>query len=460
MLGQQWIEEKKLVPLLDGLDEVAAERQELCVQQINEFLASEVQPSAIVVCSRGENYRLYKTNFNLMGTICLKPLTLMQIQEYLQNLEQGELAASVATDAGLRDLVQTPLLLSMAVLAFEGSGLEQWRGLTTEADRLTWLLDASVVARLQKEYRGKAYAAGQGVPSAPQTRQWLGWLARLMAQQSQTDFLIEGLQPRETLTTRPEKLLIRVGVGLMFSPIVILLASPRFDLMFSLVLGLMGGLMFGLTVNFYRVAFVKTLKMPVLPAARQESWRIIKDWVLVGLLVGLMLGLVFGLTYGLKNGLIATLIFGLGCGLLFGLAFGLPRGLYSSIAPPTEPNQSIRNSIHNVKLLGTIGFSLFLIVCLSLIVLVEGFKVEEVIKLNIQFIFLGYSLLYSPLTYQYEHLIIRLVLTFRQKVTPWNYARFLNYCTEITLLQRVGGRYRFVHKLLQDHFAQLPPSQP
>ncbi|MFZ9739172.1 MAG: hypothetical protein ACO3EZ_14295 [Prochlorotrichaceae cyanobacterium] len=30
-----------------------------------------------------------------------------------------------------------------------------------------------------------------------------------------------------------------------------------------------------------------------------------------------------------------------------------------------------------------------------------------------------------------------------------------NSCTELTLLQRVGGRYRFIHKLLQDHFAAL-----
>jgi len=41
--------------------------------------------------------------------------------------------------------------------------------------------------------------------------------------------------------------------------------------------------------------------------------------------------------------------------------------------------------------------------------------------------------------------------------TLLHYARFLNYCTELTLLQRVGGRYRFIHKLLQDHLAHMPP---
>ncbi|MDX2214756.1 MAG: hypothetical protein SFY66_15820 [Oculatellaceae cyanobacterium bins.114] len=38
---------------------------------------------------------------------------------------------------------------------------------------------------------------------------------------------------------------------------------------------------------------------------------------------------------------------------------------------------------------------------------------------------------------------------------PFRYDLLLNYCTERLLLQRVGGRYRFMHKLLQDHFARM-----
>ena len=41
----------------------------------------------------------------------------------------------------------------------------------------------------------------------------------------------------------------------------------------------------------------------------------------------------------------------------------------------------------------------------------------------------------------------------RTNAIPWNYARFLNHCTERLLLQRVGGRYRFIHRLVQDRFA-------
>jgi hypothetical protein len=51
-----------------------------------------------------------------------------------------------------------------------------------------------------------------------------------------------------------------------------------------------------------------------------------------------------------------------------------------------------------------------------------------------------------------KHFILRCML-YRNGSIPWNYARFLNYSTERMLLQRVGGRYRFIHRLLQEHFA-------
>ncbi len=52
-----------------------------------------------------------------------------------------------------------------------------------------------------------------------------------------------------------------------------------------------------------------------------------------------------------------------------------------------------------------------------------------------------------------QHLCLRLVLTCSEGKIPWNYARFLNYCAERRLLHRIGGRYRFVHRELLDHFA-------
>lgn len=54
-----------------------------------------------------------------------------------------------------------------------------------------------------------------------------------------------------------------------------------------------------------------------------------------------------------------------------------------------------------------------------------------------------------------RHYALRFVLAGSGKI-PYLYANFLNYCTERLLLQRVGGRFRFLHRTLQEHFAAMP----
>ncbi len=65
----------------------------------------------------------------------------------------------------------------------------------------------------------------------------------------------------------------------------------------------------------------------------------------------------------------------------------------------------------------------------------------------------------GPLGNCTKHFVLRITL-YQKAFVPWNYARFLNHCTDRLLLQRVGGRYRFIHKLLQDHFAAMPFEKP
>ncbi len=47
---------------------------------------------------------------------------------------------------------------------------------------------------------------------------------------------------------------------------------------------------------------------------------------------------------------------------------------------------------------------------------------------------------------------MRIILFLPGREIPWNYARFLSYCVERRLLQRISGRYRFIHRELLDHF--------
>jgi hypothetical protein len=54
-----------------------------------------------------------------------------------------------------------------------------------------------------------------------------------------------------------------------------------------------------------------------------------------------------------------------------------------------------------------------------------------------------------------KHLALRLVLAFNRYI-PWNYARFLDWAAERYLLQKVGGGYVFIHRLIMEHLAQMP----
>jgi hypothetical protein len=40
------------------------------------------------------------------------------------------------------------------------------------------------------------------------------------------------------------------------------------------------------------------------------------------------------------------------------------------------------------------------------------------------------------------------------KYTPWDYERFLDYCVDRDILQRVGRGYRFIHQFVRDYIAQ------
>lgn len=53
-----------------------------------------------------------------------------------------------------------------------------------------------------------------------------------------------------------------------------------------------------------------------------------------------------------------------------------------------------------------------------------------------------------------KYLLFRIII-WANRIMPWNITRFLDYCTERLILQRVGNRYRFIHRLVQEHFANL-----
>lgn len=193
-LGQTWLQEKKLLPLLDGLDELPPVRQEPVVQAINTWLQSGDGPMGLLVCSRIEEYGLYETNLGLNGAVCLEPLTDEQLQRYLASLGREDLWDTLKDDQALLSLVRTPLLVSVAVLVKDGIDSDQWQRQQTTQERLSYLLDAYIKRRLHEAVNSQDYPPGKQ-PTAKQTRRWLVWLAKQLEKETLDEFLIEKMQP-------------------------------------------------------------------------------------------------------------------------------------------------------------------------------------------------------------------------------------------------------------------------
>ncbi|MBD2565627.1 MULTISPECIES: NACHT domain-containing protein [Nostoc] len=433
-LGQEWVNNHQLLPMLDGLDELEPQRQELCVDAINQFLASETKPLYLVVCSRIEEYGNYTTQLQLNGAIYLQPLTNNQICDYLTAINCIELWLTISSDLDLLELVKTPLLLSITVLTSQEISVEEWQQLKSTADRRQYLFDAYVGRMLTRGINSRAYK--NKPPNAKRTRMWLVWLAQQMQRESKTEFfIIEEIQPNYLMSKSQQKSYTWI-FGLIFGLFNLLI----FGLLNLLIFGLIFGLIICLIAGQAGVQSHK-IKLHEKIYLRKIDKQQMIFWLLLGLLLGLM-----------NSGyLITRLILGLFLGLFIGLFSWVIFGMIGFQSDPAIENKKFTNqgiwtSASNAVFFGSIlGLISGLILGLSN-GLSGGLSGGLGIGLFSWVIYGGITCL--------QHFTLRLILYFNGYI-PWNYARFLDYCTERLFLQRVGGRYRFIHKLLQDHFAKM-----
>jgi predicted NACHT family NTPase len=80
-IARLWLQQDYLLPLLDGLDEVATLTQPECVASINAFI-EEFQPSGLVVCCRLNEYRWLPKRLKLNGAICIEPLSSEEVSKF------------------------------------------------------------------------------------------------------------------------------------------------------------------------------------------------------------------------------------------------------------------------------------------------------------------------------------------------------------------------------------------
>ncbi|KAB8319526.1 NACHT domain-containing protein [Tolypothrix campylonemoides VB511288] len=492
-LGKNWVKNQKLLLLLDGLDEIKTDLREVCVETINQFVQEHGQ-TEMVVCSRIADYEVLSNRLQLRSAIYIRSLTPEQVNQYLDMA--GESLEAVKTllseDTTLQELAKSPLTLSIITLAYQGKKVEELPQTGSLEVRRQHLLNAYIERMFLRKSINQKY-------SKDQTIQWLTWLAQQMSQASQSVFLIEKIQPN-WLQKDSHRLIYLIGVsltvGLSAAVFHVGPLSSVFKGSQGLVEGLMGGVIAGLFYGLLGGVIISSLSEKVARLANGLT-----VGLLFGLVFWLVLGQKFGLTYGffyalcsviihkifskdiepadnlewswkkaMKNfgfALIFVLILSVTNQLIFGLIFGFLLWLILSWEKQTEidrttrPNQGIWNSVQTTIKISTV-IGLFSGIVLWLIhdkfhVLPEA-KVSSFVFGIANGIMFGYgaALLSSQGSgfVGFKHLILRLLL-WRSGCIPWNYARFLDYANERIFLQKVGGGYIFIHRMLLEHFAQI-----
>ncbi len=462
-IGQRWVDADQVLPLLDGLDEVARDARAACVQQINDYYQSRLEhgSSPIVICCRSEEYTALSTPIMLQHAVSILPLTDEKINAYLE--QAGEpvqaLKQALNEDLELRSLARQPLMLNIFTFAYQGARASEVPAGATREELQHAIFATYVEHMLKRRGQSKRWQPEQVI-------RWLMFLAKQMQEHDQTVFFVENLQP--TWLPKRWRILYRWCIGLVLGLVSGLSHGLVLGLSIGVVLGLSIGVVLGLSIGLVFGLITGSLtgldfwlETEIDPAETLVwSWKGARSGLVGGLVVGLVGGLVVGLLtalgepiVGLSAGLVVGLIVGLAVGLVFAVMTGLSgKGLSERLS--LFPNEGVWRSGQNglvVTLIVGLVFGSFAGLFSGLI---AGLGVGLGIGLGVG-LGIGVSIgLFRGQSAFAKHFILRFFLS-RRGDLPWDLVAFLDEAAERLLLRKVGGSYIFIHRLLLDYFAEL-----
>ena len=471
-VGQAWIAQERVLPLLDGLDEMKQEALSACIAAVNAYRAQyrQIPP---VVCSRAARYFAQEQRLTLLRAVTIRPLTAEQIDAYLAGTG-GQLEAvreALRDDPDMQKLVATPLMLSVLTLAYQGNSVE---ALVAESSPKKRMFATYVQRMLQRRGTQTRYTPSQ-------TIHWLAWLAKQLIQHNQTGFYIERMQPDwlslQSRSYQMYRILVRLVagflIGISIGPPVGLLYGPFIGTLAGLMGWLLGGLigwLFSLIV-YQSGREIKLVEIVTWSGVRLQGELMVSSRMRfvggifsasVGLLTG---GLFIGLIAGPVAGLIGGSVVSVFCVLFAWLCMSLLGGLSSRMLSEHDritPNQGIHRSVRNSILVGLCFGLIFGLVTGLGIGLVSVLITKHPASLSFELSFglcgglvgaVGAAMPRGGLA-SIQHYLLRLLL-WRVGAMPLNYMSFLDYAAEHILLYKVGGGYIFMHHLLLDYFASL-----
>lgn len=489
-VAHAWVEQKQLVPLFDGLDELPLDRRKAC----SSVLATEsLTWPAMVVCARS---MAGLTPLHFLTTLTIQPLTSQQIDAYLASggSKLEALRVALSDDSSLQEIASTPSMLTILALTYQHTPIRELPPVDDPEARREHILATYAQQRLMRMTEAHPSALAKLTSN-------LAWLARQLKTHRKgyvtpdghlyQEFFLEQLDPTWLDSQRASRIYRWLFTLLIMLPFVVfsiqqftMLSSitdyipaiagyerdeVRVYAIGSLVMGLIVGFGLGWRTNWPPINTFpwtwKKVRLPLLFAGGifLPIFVLIFGWI--------------GLAYGtLWQGLLGGLLFG---GLLT-LSVGLvplgimPRPNVLEKSTYTTPNEGMRRSLLHGLLtalyaaIAALAFFLTLpLLSILLGVLVRGLTGYTSSDLSafappIGVIIVSFATLVGffarggyPATRQF---VLRLFL-WRTGALPFKWLPVLEGATQGLLLRRVGGGYVFAHPLLLDYFARLeqPP---
>ncbi|MBV9762060.1 MAG: TIR domain-containing protein [Acidobacteriaceae bacterium] len=488
--AQSWVRGEQILPLLDGLDEVPVANRRACVDAINAYRRDHgLLP--IVIASRIADYRALGVRLRVPTAVLIQPLTFGDIQRFLNQPVPAfrRLLHAMENDELLADLLQSPLMLSIALLVYREDDDSREQSAGTTEERRTRLLERYVDIMLQK--RGDAYPKDK-------TIKWLSWLASQMQSRSEVVFSLESLSPK--WLGQPARTLIPIftvaGAAmlaftiyafllLVACPFVLFIAPRYADVpMLAMHFGLLPIPLLALGLIIYLFQ-----RRADLAPAESLQWKTASAWTVLGswsiyryilwtfaMIQLFFLGLVSISWFFVQipqhaldpepnatstwtdifEGLIGAVAAG------FSISFvekSLRVQQPERVAPNAGTHRSARNAL-SIGILTAIPIG-------SIFALMSYFRLIG--QGAPKWFAFGTALLYFAISgywvgsiiglirgglFSIQHVITRFALWMSGTV-PLRYVRFLNCAADCLILRRVGGGYSFIHRIVLEYFVSL-----
>jgi hypothetical protein len=489
---EAWLTANSFILLLDGLDEVNPAFRSECINALNIFCKDSAYAGiGLVLTCRTHDYESLQKKLRFDTAVSVRPLIRAQVDQALTlaGPSMDGLRRAHAIDNAVAELLTTPLMLGLAILAYRGApqGSPIPEG---NPERIRSVLyEAFVNQMLSRDRSLRPYASATSQYSffdQQKVRISLIWLAKMMMRQQQTVIYPDWMTPAwlpdrftdwplprngsltwwfacrlgwdHTSTALEGGRLAAIVGACVAAPIGALAGGAMGALLaaaaFGIILGSAVILTFGILLQIPKLEGYLALAVgsreqnPYAASAWSWSWpNAIRGLLTRTALSTAVVGTILGILLGWSSGALIALVLGFGSTLSAGAVPDLTE-------PPTSPGKALSASLWVFTRL------------LLLLMLVSSLAAVAAFMLGLPWTGIVASL---PLT-------VALMLTAgpgrawlrtravhygmtRSGLLPRDLTSFLMYADERVIMQRTFGGFSFVHRTLRDYLAHQVPTQ-